>query len=54
MDSPKLRDFLEIPYDRLEELNLNLKEERLRRVSPDRLREQRSKALADVMSAFEK
>jgi glutamine synthetase len=47
MDSPKLRDFLEIPYDRLEEMNLQLKEERLRRVSPDRLREQRSKALAD-------
>src|ERR1700722_19870116 len=47
MDTPKLRDFLEIPYDRLEEMNLNLKEERLRRVSPDKLREQRSKALAD-------
>src|SRR5580698_6471990 len=46
MDTPKLRDFLEIPYDRLEEMNLNLKEERLRRVSPDKLREQRSKALA--------
>ena len=47
MDTPKLRDFLEIPYDRLEEMNLNLKEERLRRVAPERLREQRSKALAD-------
>src|SRR5580698_1510852 len=47
MDTPKLRDFLEIPYDRLEEMNLSLKDERLRRVAPDKLREQRSKALAD-------
>ncbi len=49
MDTPKLRDFLEIPYDRLEEMNLSLKDERLRRVSPDKLREQRSKPLADEM-----
>src|ERR1700729_4077001 len=47
MDTPKLRDFLEIPYDRLEEMNLSLKDERLRRVNPDKLREQRSKVLAD-------
>src|SRR6266498_1128110 len=42
-----LRDFLEIPYDQLEETNLKLKEDRLKRVSPDKLREQRIKALAD-------
>jgi glutamine synthetase len=45
--SMSLRDFLEIPYDQLEELNLKLKQERHSRVSPDKLREQRTKALAD-------
>src|ERR1700722_12538566 len=46
MDSSGLRDFLEIPYDQLEELNLKLKEERLKRTPPDELREARAKALA--------
>ena len=42
-----LRDFLEIPYDRLEEMNLAAKQQRLDRVSPDRIREERMKYLAD-------
>ena len=47
MDPGNLRDFLEIPYDRLEEINLKLKEDRLARVPSDQLREQRTKTLAD-------
>ena len=31
--SSDLRDFLEIPYDQLEEMNLEAKEERLARVA---------------------
>jgi glutamine synthetase len=46
MPTDGLRDFLEIPYDKLEELNLKLKEERLKRISPDELKEGRAKALA--------
>ena len=42
-----LRDFLEIPYDELEELNLEAKNQRLSRVKPDKIREQRMKYLAD-------
>ena len=42
-----LRDFLEIPYDELEELNLEAKNQRLTRVKPDKIREQRMKYLAD-------
>src|SRR5512138_2149275 len=42
-----LRDFLEIPYDQLEELNLEAKAQRLNRTSPDQLREERMKYLAD-------
>jgi glutamine synthetase len=45
--TPSLRDFLEIPYDRLEEMNLSLKEERLNRVPLDTLREERMKELRD-------
>jgi glutamine synthetase len=45
--TPGLRDFLEIPYDRLEEMNLALKEDRLSRVSLDTLREERIKQLTD-------
>jgi glutamine synthetase len=41
-----IRDFLEIPYDELEELNLEAKEQRLKRVSMDTLRDQRLKYLA--------
>jgi glutamine synthetase len=47
-DAPApLRDFLEIPYDRLEELNLEVKQARTDHVAPDRLREERTRYLAD-------
>jgi glutamine synthetase len=42
-----LRDFLEIPYEQLEEMNLSVKQQRLDRVAADRLREERMKYLAD-------
>lgn len=40
-----LRDFLEIPYDELEQLNLHAKQQRLDRVAPDKVREERMKYL---------
>lgn len=43
----QLRDFLEIPYDQLEEMNGEAKQARLNRVSADRLREQRTRYLMD-------
>src|SRR6266567_4664487 len=42
-----LRDFLEIPYEQLEELNLEAKAQRSARKSPDAIREERLKYLAD-------
>jgi glutamine synthetase len=42
-----LRDFLEIPYDQLEEMNLAAKAERLARLAPDTIRESRAKYLSD-------
>lgn len=45
--STSLRDFLEIPYDELEELNLGIKSQRLNRVAADVMREERMKYLAD-------
>jgi len=42
-----LRDFLEIPYDRLEEMNLEAKAERLARTSGDKIRDKRMKYLTD-------
>jgi len=45
--SSNLREFLEIPYDELEELNLGAKAERLARTSPDQLREARMRYLND-------
>ncbi|MDC0716854.1 glutamine synthetase family protein [Nannocystis bainbridge] len=42
-----LRDFLEIPYDKLEELNLEVKNARLARQPQDKVREQRVKYLTD-------
>jgi len=42
-----LRDFLEIPYDKLEEMNLEVKQARVDRVSSDVLREARLKYLHD-------
>jgi glutamine synthetase len=47
MQNTGLRDFLEIPYDRLEEMNLEAKTERQSRVSPDKIREKRMKYLTD-------
>jgi len=45
MATPGLRDFLEIPYDELEQLNLQAKQQRLDRVDPDKVREERIKYL---------
>jgi glutamine synthetase len=47
MDQTPLRDFLEIPYDRLEELNLQAKQQRLDRVPAERIQEERIKYLTD-------
>jgi glutamine synthetase len=46
MTSP-LRNFLEIPYDKLEEMNLATKEARLNHTPADKLREKHMKYLAD-------
>src|SRR3954471_2835413 len=43
----ELRDFLEIPYDKLEEMNLEAKKQRMDRVAADDLREERMKYLTD-------
>ena len=45
--STPLRDFLEIPYDQLEEQNLQIKAERLARTPAHELRERRMRTLAD-------
>src|SRR5678810_294298 len=42
-----LRDFLEIPYDKLEEMNLATKEARIKRVPAHKMREKHMKYLAD-------
>lgn len=47
MDTPPLRDFLEIPYDQLEEMNLEAKLQREARIDPDRVREERLRYLAE-------
>lgn len=47
VDRRALRDFLEIPYDRLEEMNLESKAARIERVSPKIIEEQRRKYLTD-------
>ena len=47
MSTSPLRDFLEIPYDELEEMNLEAQSQRLNRVPADKIREQRMKYLAD-------
>ena len=47
MDTSPLRDFLEIPYDQLEEMNLEAKSQRLARASADKIRETRMKYLTD-------
>ncbi len=45
--STELRNFLEIPYDELEELNLNAKEQRKNRVALHKIQEERLKYLTD-------
>ncbi len=45
--STELRNFLAIPYDELEEMNLKAKKQRLDRVAPDKIREERLKYLTD-------
>src|ERR1700674_3612213 len=45
--SNELRNFLALTYDELEELNLNAKEERRKRVAIDKIREERVKYLTD-------
>ena len=40
------RSFLALSYDELEQLNLQAKADRLNRVAPDTIREQRIKCLA--------
>ncbi len=47
MNTKPLKDFLEIPYDALEEMNLRAKEQRLQRVDPEKIREERVKYLQD-------
>ncbi len=42
-----LRDFLEIPYDQLEEMNLEVKAQRMNRVPFDQIREERMRYLTD-------
>ncbi len=42
-----LRDFLELSYDELEELNLQAKEQRLNRVAIDKIQEERLRYLTD-------
>src|ERR1700719_178583 len=43
----ELRNFLALPYDELEELNLNAKKQRLERTAPHKVQEERLKYLAD-------
>ena len=45
--SNELRNFLAIPYDQLEELNLNAKEQRQKRVAVHKIQEERLKYLGD-------
>src|SRR3974390_516300 len=45
--STELRNFLAIPYDELEELNLKAKKQRLDRVDPEKIKEERLKYLSD-------
>src|SRR5258708_4846386 len=45
--STELRNFLALPYDELEELNLKAKKQRLDRVAPHKVQEERIKYLSD-------
>ncbi len=46
MSQDSLRDFLELPYEKLEELNLQAKQDRLDRKDPGKVQEERMKYLA--------
>ena len=46
--SGQYRDFLELPYEELEELNLAAKDQRRKRVSIDKIQEERLKYLTDT------
>jgi len=46
-NATEYRSFLALSYDELEELNLEAKADRLNRVAPDKVREQRLKYLTD-------
>ncbi|MCY3001549.1 MAG: glutamine synthetase, partial [Planctomycetota bacterium] len=43
--NPALRSFLEIPYDQMEVMNLEAKQQRLDRFDPERIRKERIKYL---------
>src|SRR5450432_4481244 len=43
----ELRNFLALSYDELEDLNLGAKEQRMKRVAPDKIQEARIKYLTD-------
>ena len=45
--SNELRNFLAIPYDQLEELNLKAKEQRKNRIASHKIQEERLKYLTD-------
>jgi glutamine synthetase len=45
--STELRNFLTLSYEELEELNLKAKDQRLKRVAPDKIKEERLKYLTD-------
>ena len=45
--STELRNFLSIPYDELEEMNLKAKKQRLDRVYPAKIQDERLNYLAD-------
>jgi glutamine synthetase len=46
----ELRNFLELSYDELERLNLEAKEQRRKRIAPDKIQEDRLKYLTDQKS----
>ncbi len=45
--SNELRNFLALPYDQFEELNLQAKDQRLKRVAAHKIQEERLKYLTD-------
>ena len=47
MSTNELRNFLALPYDKLEELNLQAKEQRQKRVALHKIQEERLKYLTD-------